>query len=276
MSMVGRHRPESIVVHPQSNLLISVDKDRQQVRLFRTHGRFLTQWGTHGSKWGEFESPSAIAVHPSRGFYIVDTHHSVVQLVTPQGQILSGFGRHGNGIGEFHHPCAISFLPQEDLVFIADCYNHRIQVFSGRGKFIRTWGRRRTTGVAIQFLYPSQVVAHPKEDLVFVSEQETTQIQVFRRDGTLVFSWRFGVDVSNDIMTKHLTLDTNRNLLLIADQLHDQILVYRFCGEAISHFGYKDFQPGSMTFDETKNVLYVVSRLQKKVEAFSLGLETQK
>ncbi len=52
----------------------------------------------------------------------------------------SSFGKNGSGEGQFHLPFDIA-CEKTGKVYVADRDNHRIQVFTAEGKFLRMFGR---------------------------------------------------------------------------------------------------------------------------------------
>jgi DNA-binding beta-propeller fold protein YncE len=64
-----------------------------------------------------------------------------VQVYDRQGQLLFTFGRTGNRTSEFELPSGLWIDPR-DRIYIADSYNHRVQVFQLVGASHST-GRRK-------------------------------------------------------------------------------------------------------------------------------------
>jgi len=53
------------------------------------------------------------------------------------------FGEYGFKIGQFNHPSDI--LVYNDLFYISDACNNRIQIFTLDGNFVNSWGQQGTT-----------------------------------------------------------------------------------------------------------------------------------
>ena len=51
-------------------------------------GRYLGQWGTHGSDPGEFRLPHSIATDPDGLVYVADRWNRRIQVFTPEGQFV--------------------------------------------------------------------------------------------------------------------------------------------------------------------------------------------
>jgi len=55
-----------------------------------------------------------------------------VQVFDREGQLLYTFGGRGTALGQFQLPTGL-FIDQNDRVYVADSYNHRIQIFQYHG-----------------------------------------------------------------------------------------------------------------------------------------------
>ena len=56
-----------------------------------------------------------------------------VQIFNDQGQLLLNWGEAGSAPGQFWLPNGIA-ISMDDQIYVADSYNHRIQVFKYTGK----------------------------------------------------------------------------------------------------------------------------------------------
>jgi len=65
--------------------------------------------------------------------YVVDAVFSNVQIFDGQGRLLLNFGGEGVGPGQFWLPNAIAINAHNDI-FVADAYNHRVQMFHYTGR----------------------------------------------------------------------------------------------------------------------------------------------
>jgi DNA-binding beta-propeller fold protein YncE len=60
--------------------------------------------------------------------YVVDAQFEAVELFNDTGNLLLDFGEEGHAPGEFWLPCGI-FIDGNGRIWVADSYNHRVQVF---------------------------------------------------------------------------------------------------------------------------------------------------
>jgi DNA-binding beta-propeller fold protein YncE len=165
-------RPKGMGLDRDGNILV-VEPHYQRVNHFTTEGKLVAQWGIKGTNVGQFILPRAIAQN-SKGNFVVSEYTVVerVQVFPPQvvtNALRSApspvfdaeslptvvtWGAPGLGEGDFNRPEGLGLGP-EDSVFVADSCNHRVQVFSADGKFLRAFGR---AGAALgEFSYPYDV-----------------------------------------------------------------------------------------------------------------------
>lgn len=126
-----------------------------------------------------------IAVHTNGDIYVgSDDHH--IYTFDRDGPLKSTVGSWGSGDGQFKCPFGISFS-KEDAMYVADCANHRVQVLTTGGKFVRKFGEKgQERG---QFNNPCGIAVDSK-GRVIVSDSGNNRIQIFGEDG----SWELTVD----------------------------------------------------------------------------------
>ncbi|HEU0039625.1 MAG TPA: NHL repeat-containing protein, partial [Verrucomicrobiae bacterium] len=90
-------------------------------------------------------------------------------------KLLAVIGRAGTGPGEFNRPEGIC-VDAQDRLYVADSCNHRIQIFSSDGKFIRQYGRPGSGWGELSYPYDIAVDADGNQ---FVCEFGNSRIQVF-------------------------------------------------------------------------------------------------
>ena len=88
----------------------------------------------------------------------------------------SNFGKKGKGPGEFHYPTDVQFA--HDKIFVADAYNHRVQVFDKDANHLLTIGEAEkmnaSTGIYVT------------DKHVLVTDFENDRLLTYDLDGKLV------------------------------------------------------------------------------------------
>lgn len=149
----------------------------------------LSIGGVCGQGPGEFHFVTD-CVEDSQGNYYIAEYGEFdrIQKFSPQREFLFQWGNHGEREGQFMRPQSLA-VDEQDLLWVADSCNHRIQVFDARGKdakLVKSWGRPgREPG---QLSYPWGIILDGRGN-VYVSERGNHRVQKFDRDGNSLGIW---------------------------------------------------------------------------------------
>jgi len=152
------------------------DKKGSVVVKFSPEGKVLMTLGKPGVRGNPPEAltdPTDVVTDPGNGdVYIAESHTDVtdpnlvgrVSVFDKHGKFLRVIGKTGTGPGEFRTPHALEFDSKGRLI-VADRHNHRIQILTKAGKFVREYDDfGRTSGLAID-----------KNDVIYTSDSESTE-----------------------------------------------------------------------------------------------------
>lgn len=211
---MGRDRAGNIIV---------VEPHYQRLNFFSPAGQLLAQWGQRGTNVGQFMMPRAVAVN-SHGDVFVSEYGVVerVQKFSFSGddhvpKCVLSFGKPGNSPGEFNRPEGLA-MDAQDRLYVADSCNHRIQIFSSDGKFLRAHGRAGT-GPG-EFSYPYDICVD-REGRQYVCEFGNSRVQVFDADDHPVETLGGpGAELGSFSNPWSLALDSAGNLYVADSQNH--------------------------------------------------------
>jgi DNA-binding beta-propeller fold protein YncE len=155
---------------------------------------------------GAWNGPHGLAIDADGFLYVADTYNHRVVKLSPQGDVvyawqstwwrgLSSWKPNGCldgndrplalGEGEFCEPWGVAVGP-DGRVFVADTWNHRVQVFGPDGTFLHSLGTFGTSGgdvasAPLQFYGPRDVAVDEQGNL-YVSDTGNKRIQLFDTD----------------------------------------------------------------------------------------------
>ena len=187
---------------------------------------------THGGL--PFHNPTGVAVAKNGDIYISDGYgNSRVHKFSENGTLLNSWGEPGAGRGEFHLPHAVTLSPKEDLLFVTDRENGRIQLFDLDGNYINELsGLYRPTSVIVTD--DSIVVSELVHSSCFVGAP--SRVKIFNRNGNLISTLVGETEFEDSTLGFHaahgIALDGN-NSLYVTDIGKNQIKPY---------FGIKKYQ----------------------------------
>ncbi len=143
---------------------------------FSPDGKVLMTLGKPGVRGNPPEAltdPTDVVTDPSNGdVYVAESHTDVtdpslvgrISVFNKNGKFLRTIGKAGTGPGEFRTAHALEFDSQGRLI-VADRHNHRIQILTKDGKFIREYDDfGRTSGLALD-----------KNDVIYTADSESTE-----------------------------------------------------------------------------------------------------
>ena len=184
-------KPTGLSFNRTGELMVA-DTHYHRILFYTPDGTLLedrTLGGTYGQSPGEFGLVSD-AVEDSQGNLYVSEYgeYDRIQKFDAEGNFVFQWGGHGSEPGEFLRPQNL-LIDDEDLLWVADACNHRIQVFDARGdepKLAFMWGEEGSEPG--QLRYPYDFV-FDDDGHIYIAEFGNHRVQKFKRDGTFVAAW---------------------------------------------------------------------------------------
>ena len=143
------------------------------------------------------------------------------------------FGKEGSGDGMFKNPFGVAVNDRDEIV-IADCLNHRVQVFDSNGTFLRSFGHKGQNAGELKI--PTGIAIN-KDRNIFVSEFGTHRVQIFSWEGRRLgsFGGRGSIDSQLDA-PRGLSLDSTGNVI-VADTGNKLIKIFTPNGRFVMKIG---------------------------------------
>jgi hypothetical protein len=190
--------PNGVAVTSESSFVLVPDTANHRVQLLRlmvgadgssAHLEFVRFLGSgNGSAEGKLDTPIGVALLQSNGgqqetvLVTEQENHRVSQFVLDGTfiGIFAGTGKRGSGDGGLGSPQGITVLGSSGEVAVADCDNHRVQIFDSEGNYKRQFGTRGEEADG-EFNFPSDLASDAHGNLLLVDD--TNRLQVFNPEG---------------------------------------------------------------------------------------------
>jgi sugar lactone lactonase YvrE len=110
------HQPSAVLVTPSGAIFIADGHEpyegNARIVNFDRNGRFIRQWGRHGSGPGHFEVPHALAMDSRGRLFVADRGNDRIQIFDQQGRLLSIWR-------QFSRPSGL-YIDRNDVLYVSD------------------------------------------------------------------------------------------------------------------------------------------------------------
>ncbi|MDB6122783.1 MAG: repeat containing protein [Pedosphaera sp.] len=199
--------------------IVVLEPHYQRVNFFSPEGKLVAQWGEHGTNAGQLTLPRCVAVNSHSNVIVTEyTLVDRVQEFSANGKkLIHNFGQAGTANGEFNRAEGLG-LDAADRMYVADSCNHRIQVFSPDGKWLRTYGKAGEKVGELSYPYDIRL---DKAGRQYVCEFGNSRIQIFdANDQPLEIIGHAGGAPGEFSNPWSIALDSKGNLYVADSQNH--------------------------------------------------------
>jgi DNA-binding beta-propeller fold protein YncE len=111
------HEPNAVLIAPDGDIFVSDGHDfgaghNARVVKLDPNGKFILQWGSHGSGPGQFEMPHALAMDSEGRLFVADRGNNRVQIFDQNGKFIASWS-------QFSRPSGI-FIDAHDVLYVTD------------------------------------------------------------------------------------------------------------------------------------------------------------
>jgi hypothetical protein len=184
-----------------------------------------------------------LAIGPDGNLYVTDPGQHVT-VVSPEGAVLGRWGGLGSGPGEFHFGPHESTDPTDVLakvavgsdgsVYVSDNGNHRLQVFTSSGRFLRQF---RSPGPANERFLQVFDVATDGDGNVYIADDDRQTVSKLSAGGT--FLWWIGGMAAEDpnlLGHEHLAVVDPHGLLIMTNDDNGKVLYVDGDGHVVARY----------------------------------------
>jgi len=186
--------PFSLFIDKSDRIYVT-DIDNHNIQLFKEDGTFVKMITVNTEGYEELR-PNSIHVLDDGRIIITDAGNHRFLIIDQDGKILVSKGERGGGDGQFNFPDGITVL--DDVIYVVDQINSRVQKFDLNGNFLGKFGSSGQT--AGTFGRP-KLIKPDDAGRVWVSDGMSHMIQAFTPDGVVKTAISSSIDESVKIAT---------------------------------------------------------------------------
>jgi uncharacterized protein (TIGR03663 family) len=185
------YQPWGIALGQDGSVYVA-DTWNHRIQKFSANGEFVKVWGYFDQSdspyafWG----PRDIVIDINGNLLVTDTGNKRVSVFDSDGNFISRFGSHGFGPGQFDEPVGIAIDPSTGLVYIADTWNQRVQIFeSGADSMYSLVTFWEITGWYGQNLDNKPFITIGDDGLLYATDPEGARVLSFTTEGEFLQYW---------------------------------------------------------------------------------------
>jgi DNA-binding beta-propeller fold protein YncE len=242
-------------------------------------------FASKGTESGQLAAPRDITVGPDGKLYVMDSQNARIAVFDTDGNFVRQFGHSGaveaadpnnpaSMDGAMREPWGLA-VGNDGTIYVADTWNHRVQVFSNDGTFLRKWGKfeQAQPGGTIQpdTFWGPRDIAVDADNNVYVADTGNKRVRVYDNLGNYKF------DIGTDALNEPVGLAINQltREIYIADTWNKRIQVFSLDGAALRSWNVQAWvstaESGNrpyLSLDKTGKVLFVTDPDAGRVLAF--------
>ena len=222
-TVTGLDWPYGIAFNNREEMIIS-EYLGHRLSILDTRGQKIRTFGSRGDSPHQMIGPAGIATDDSGNIYVSSRHK--LQKFTSTGELIKCVGRKGGKEGEFDDPRGLTL--RDNLVYVCDRNNNRIQVFDLDLNFVRSIGSHGSGRG--EFDAPSDVKFDTAGNM-YVAEWGNKRVQVMDSSG------RFIREFGRGKLSLPLGLLIADKYVYVSDVSGRCIVVYETSGQYVTSFG---------------------------------------
>ena len=264
-TITGLVEPRGIAICDNGDIVVA-ESGSGFVTIMNKEGKKVGSFGTRGTKEGHFTGPFGVAISTDGHILTVDRHQ--LQKLTFNGVCIKSVGSNQAGSGQlqFNFPMGIAVHPITGQIFVADCYNNRIQVFNNDLTFARTITHSK------QFDSPYDVSLDSEGNL-YVAEWNNNCITKLTSTGQYITT--FGSPGTTlGTLKRPSFLTVSNDLVYVSEAFNHRVSIFDTKGKFLHCFGKEGSGEGELdcplgiTIDAFGFSLYVSDTRNNRVVIF--------
>jgi len=213
-----------------------------------TDCRADSQFTIRGSEPGQLNAPHGLTFGPDGKLYVADTANGRISVFNPDMSAAGQIGTQSTTdvntvapVGTLREPWSVALNKDGTEVYVADTWNHRVQVFNTKGDYLRSWGHFERTesvqeGTPDGFFGPRDITLDA-EGNVYVADTGNKRIRVYTPTGTLLRTIGTGGSGPGQLNEPvGIVIDNVNKRIYVADTWNKRIQVFTMEGVALANW----------------------------------------
>ena len=229
-TVTGLNWPCGIAFNNREEMIVS-ECGGHRLSILDTRGQKIRTFGSYGDSPHQMKYPAGIATDDSGNIYV--SSERKLQKFTSTGELIKCVGRKGGKEGKFDDPRGLTL--RDNLVYVCDHINNRIQVFDLDLNFVRSIGSRGSGRG--EFDRPSDVKFDTAGNM-YVADGGNGRVQVMDSSG------RFIREFGRGNLREPSGLLIADKYVYVSDISGHCIVVYETSGQYVTSFGRRGLNEG--------------------------------
>jgi len=275
----GDYLGSPIGITVKNDLVYVADEGRKKVRIYDTNGTHLRSFTGDGSC--VFAPIRDVDADDAGNVYVANyTNHNILKL-TSTGGCITLWGTKGTGDGQFDSPYGIRVahdpVTGQQLVYVADSNNGRLQVFDTDGNFVGKAGALGQPGDPGTFAHLRRVAVASDGD-VWGADLWGWRLERFDRTAT---GWDYAQTIGGGAppLTDAAVFHENRGIataldgtVAVADTVHHRIVRMTANGQVLNACGQRGYGngeynwPRGVAIDQSTGEIWVADTKQSRLQ----------
>ncbi len=124
------HEPNDVAIAPNGDIFVAdghnIGSGNARVVKFTKDGKFIKQWGEHGSGPGQFEVPHGLAFDSKGRLFVADRGNNRIQIFDQEGNFVAEWKQFGRPSGVF--------IDKKDILYVTDSESQEMHAPANTGR----------------------------------------------------------------------------------------------------------------------------------------------
>ena len=237
--------PYGVSVHYLTGNIFVVDQSNHRVQVFDKDGKYLYKFGDRDGA-GKMKHPLCIDYYQNKVF-VSQYMGSCLLVYDLNGTFLQQIGTPGNGEGQFNQPFGITINQFNGEIFVCDCGNNRVQIFSKDFQFKSQFGQ----GI---LKYPIDIKL--TSEFMYVLSNTKPFLYSFRHDLTQIQSPVL-TSISKYLKYPRSFCIDGAGNFIIPDMDQNAVIIFNHQGDVVHRITHSVQLPMGVTLDARGRILVV-------------------